>query len=101
MSTIRRQLNSVGKGIFVQFYEEFQELAHRDSLTREDKKPLAKKLFDSNPDADSLDAQFIRINCALKIFKKEWEREALEDVVASTHYKVTPQIKQRAKELLG
>lgn len=100
LDKFKRQLNSVGKGIFVEYYEDFFELAHRKQLSRDDKKPIAQKLLEFNPDANSLDAQFVRINCALQIFKNGWEKEALTEIISSSHPKVTSKIKKRARELL-
>jgi hypothetical protein len=47
-----------------------------------------------------LRGQITRINAALRIFRKEWEREALKEVINSTHKYITNDIKHRAKELM-
>jgi hypothetical protein len=43
---------------------------------------------------------FCWINAALRIFKNEWQREALNEVINSSHKLITNEIKIRATELI-
>jgi hypothetical protein len=101
MEQMKRLLASIGKKSFVEFYEEYQVLHRKGkNLTIEDKHSLARKLLDSNPEATELGGQMTRINAALRIFRNEWDREALKEVINSTHKFITNDIKHRAKELM-
>lgn len=101
MEQMKRLLASIGKKSFVDFYEDYEHLYKKGKdLTKEDKNKLARKLLVSNPDATELGGQMTRINAALRIFKNEWQREALEEVINSTHKIITNDIKLRAKELM-
>jgi hypothetical protein len=101
MEQMKRLLASIGKKSFVEFYEDYQLLYKKGkNLTKEDKNKLARKLLESNPDATELGGQLIRISAALRLFKNEWQREALEEVINSTHKIITNNVKLRAIELL-
>jgi hypothetical protein len=47
-----------------------------------------------------LGGQLVRISAALRLFKNKWQREALEEVINSTHKMITNNVKVRAMELL-
>lgn len=101
MEQMKRLLTSIGKKSFVEFYEDYQQLYKKGkNLTKEDKNKLARKLLESNPDATELGGQLTRINAALRIFKNEWQREALEEVINSTHKMITDNVKLKATEIM-
>lgn len=101
MADLNRLLNTVGKKSFVDFYQEYQELyLKKDKLLMDLKLSLAKKLLDNNPDAEEESGQITRINAAIRIFKFGWEKEALNIIVNSKHFRITKEIKQKASELL-
>nr|WP_263323557.1 hypothetical protein [Neobacillus sp. Marseille-Q6967] len=101
MDEMKRLLASIGKKSFVDFYENYQRLYLKGrNLTKEDKELFAKKLLESNPNASELRGQITRINAALRIFKHDWQKEALNEVITSTHKIITNDIKNRARELL-
>ena len=98
MEGLERFLASVGKISFVEHFEEYRnQFMHRDD---DNKKQLAAKLLKSNPKADSLQAQITRINAAIRIFENQLQMKALEMVIESKNKRITPEIKQRAKEII-
>ncbi|AQU78447.1 hypothetical protein [Planococcus faecalis] len=102
MSTVDRALRSIGKANFVEYFEDYKELAFsKDKVSGKDKMPLAKKLLENNPNASKLSGQLIRISSAINIFKKGWEVEALREVIGSKHPSITKEIKVRAAALIG
>lgn len=101
ISDYKRLLNSVGKSSFVENYEGYRGLFLKGKgLSSDDKKEFANKLYERNPDASSFQAQLTRVSCAINIFKNGWEQEALKDIVSSTSKRVSPEIINKAKELL-
>lgn len=102
MSTVDRALKSIGKANFVEYFEDYKELAFsKDKISGNDKMPLAKKLLDNNPNASKLSGQLIRISSAIGIFKNGWEVEALQEVIASKHPSITNEIKAKAGVLVS
>ncbi|WP_075619821.1 hypothetical protein [Paenisporosarcina indica] len=77
---LEKKLRSIGKEIFVEYFEEFRDL-------NVDREELAKKLLKDNPKAISLDAQKTRISNARKIFELKMEIEALDNIVKSDRLK--------------
>lgn len=101
MSTVDRELRSIGKSNFVEYFEDYKELAFsKEKITGSDKMPLAKKLLENNPNATKLSGQMIRISSAVGIFKNGWEEDALREVLASKHPSITEEIKAKAKALI-
>jgi hypothetical protein len=84
-------LKSIGKEIFVKYYQEFKDL-------NIDKEVLAKRLLNENPKAYKISGQYIRISNARIIFKETLQVEALEIIISSS--KLDEDILKRAKELL-
>lgn len=102
MSTVNRALQSIGKSNFVQYFEDYKELAFsKDKLSGKDKLPLAKKLLEDNPNASKISGQLIRISSAITIFKNGWEEEALKEIIASKHPSITREIKAKASVLVN
>ncbi|WP_281862681.1 hypothetical protein [Planomicrobium okeanokoites] len=102
MSTVDWALRSIGKTNFVEYFEDYKELAFsKEKITRSDKMPLAKKLLENNPNASKLSGQLIRISSAIGIFKNGWEVEALKEVIASKHPSITKDIKAKAMTLIS
>jgi hypothetical protein len=101
MADLNRLLNTVGKKSFVDFYQDYQNLYMlKDKLAMDKKLSLAKKLLERNPDAEEESGQVTRINAAIRIFKYGWDKEALEIIINSKHFKISNEVKQRASELL-
>jgi hypothetical protein len=73
---VKRKLNSIGKGIFIKYYEEFKN-------TNNDTVGLANKLLKENIKASSLPAQKTRITNARSIFKNNLQVMALKEVIGS------------------
>lgn len=102
MSTVDRALKSIGKSNFVQYFEDYKELAlSKEKLSGTDKLPLAKKLLKDNPNASKISGQLIRISSAIQIFKNGWEEEALKEVIASKHPSITKEVKAKASLLIS
>lgn len=102
MSTVDRALQSIGKTNFVEYFEDYKELAFsKDKITGTDKLPLAKKLLENNPKATKLSGQLIRISSAIGIFKNGWEDEALRAVIESKHPSISKEIKEKAASLIS
>ncbi|WP_416144627.1 hypothetical protein [Planococcus koreensis] len=102
MSTVDRALQSIGKTNFVEYFEDYKELATRkEKITSEDKMRLAKKLLEDNPNATKLSGQMIRISSAISIFKNGWELDALREVIASKHPSITADIKAKAAAIVN
>lgn len=102
MSTVDRALRSIGKANFVEYFEDYKELAFsKKKLSGDDKMPLAKKLLENNPNATKTSGQLIRISSAIGIFKNGWEVEALKAVMNSTHPSITKEIKVKAAALIA
>ncbi|MGN7409439.1 hypothetical protein [Sporosarcina sp. SAFN-010] len=89
---LEKKLRSIGKEIFVEYFEEFSDLSV-------DNGELAKKLLSENPKAISLNAQKTRISNARKIFEKNMEIRALENIVESN--RVKENIREKAKRLVA
>ncbi|TQR14734.1 hypothetical protein [Psychrobacillus soli] len=87
---LEKKLRSIGKEIFVEYFEEFRDL-------NVDREELSKKLLKDNPKAISLDAQKTRISNARKIFELKMEKEALENIVKSDRLK--DNIREKAKRI--
>ena len=101
VSTVERALNSIGKSNFVEYFEDYKELAlSKEKLTGKDKMPLAEKLLENNPDATKLSGQMIRISSAITIFKNDWSADALRLVVNSKHSSITDETKEKASLIL-
>lgn len=73
MADVVRLLNSVGKKIFVEYYDDFKNVT--------DKNALAQKLLQENTNASSIGGQMTRINCAVRIFDNNLQLEALDIVL--------------------
>ncbi|MGM0898280.1 MAG: hypothetical protein ACQEV0_10280 [Bacillota bacterium] len=102
MSTVDRALKSIGKSNFVQYFEDYKELAFsKEKLSGTDKLPLAKKLLEDNPKASKISGQLIRISSAITIFKNGWEEQALKEVIASKHPSITKEVKAKASVLIS
>ncbi|MDN3451655.1 hypothetical protein QMA09_15760 [Planococcus sp. APC 3906] len=100
MSTVDRALKSIGKSNFVEYYEDYRELAFsKEKISGSDKLPLANKLLEDNPNASKLSGQLIRISSAIGIFKNGLEEEALREVISSKHPSITKEIKAKAAKL--
>lgn len=76
MTTTVRKLYSIGKKVFVDYYDEFKN-------TSIDKYKLAQKLLEENPKAETISGQLIRIGYARQIFTENGQREALEIICDS------------------
>jgi hypothetical protein len=101
MSTVDRALRSIGKANFVEYFNDYKELAFsKEKISGNDKLPLANKLLQNNPNAIKLSGQLIRISSAISIFKKGWQDEALKEVIKSKHPSITSDIKKRAAKLI-
>jgi len=87
---LEKKLRSIGKEIFVKYFEEFRDL-------NVDREELSKKLLKDNPKAISLNAQKTRISNARKIFELKMEKEALENIVKSDRLK--DNIRENAKRI--
>lgn len=102
MSTVDRALRSIGKSNFVEYFEDYKELAFsKEKISGSDKVPLARKLLESNPNATKLSGQMIRISSAIGIFKNGWEEDALREVLASKHPSITKEIKAKATAIIN
>ncbi|MDN7247076.1 hypothetical protein [Planococcus shenhongbingii] len=102
MSNVDRALRSIGKSNFVEYFEDYKELADsKEKITGNDKMPLAKKLLEKNPNATKLSGQMIRISAALGIFRNGWEEAALKEVMESKHPSITKEIKAKAASLIN
>ena len=101
VSTVERSLNSIGKSNFVEYFEDYEELAlSKEKLTGKDKIPLAEKLLENNPNATKLSGQMIRISSAITIFNNDWSAEALRLVIKSKHSSITNETKAKASSIL-
>lgn len=87
---LERALNSVGKSIFIKYYDDFKS-------QNKDKKTLAQKLLNDNNKEKSENAQMTRIYYAYKIFENNMQKQALEIIISS---KVSEEIKEKAKKIL-
>lgn len=102
MSRLDRALRSIGKSNFVEYFEDYRELAFsKKKITSADKMVLATKLLESDPNATKLSGQIIRILSAMGIFKNGWEKDALKEVMASKHPSITKEIKAKAMTLIN
>lgn len=102
MSDIKRLLASVGKKSFVEFYEEYRLLYRRgSSMTQQDKHQLAERLLQMNSEATTIQGQYTRINTALRIFKNDWQTDALKEVIHSTHPAISRELKEKANSLFN
>lgn len=88
---MERKLRSIGKEIFVEYFEDFQDL----TIDREE---LALKLLKENPKATSLGAQQTRISNARKIFELNMERQALITIIESN--RLNENIRDKAKKIV-
>lgn len=70
MKTLIRKLNSIGKQSFVENYFDYKNGV--------DKNTLARKLLNSNPNANTIGGQLTRISCANWIFENDLQYEALK-----------------------
>lgn len=73
MTDVIRLLNSIGKKIFIDYYDDFRNVP--------DKKELAMKLLRENPRATTLSGQTTRIACAIRIFENQLQIEALDIII--------------------
>lgn len=87
---LEKKLRSIGKEIFVEYFEEFRNLTV-------DREELAIKLLEENPKANSLAAQKTRISNARKIFELKMEREALVNIIESD--RLNENIREKAKRI--
>lgn len=85
-----RKLRSIGKEIFVEYFEDFKDLTI-------DREKLALKLLKENPKATSLGAQQTRISNARKIFELKMEKEALFTIIESN--RLNDNIRAKAKKI--
>lgn len=76
MIDVTRLLNSVGKKIFVDYYQDFKKKYI-------DKDELAQKLLYENPNAKKIGGQITRISCAQRIFANNLNLEALSIILSS------------------
>ncbi|WP_379143594.1 hypothetical protein [Paenibacillus sp. sgz500992] len=91
MTKINNHLNSIGKEIFITYYNDLKNF----NLNKEE---LAVRMCNENPDAHSLKAQIIRINLSRKLFERNEHIEALRIIVASI--KLPKWVVVKASELL-
>lgn len=89
---LEKRLRSIGKYIFVKYFEEFRN----ENFGREE---LARKLLNENPKASSIDAQKTRISNARRIFELGMERDALINIINSD--KLESSIVEKAKEIVA
>lgn len=97
MTKLDRLLASIGKASFVENYYEFKKIYTKGMHLLDDKKKLAEKLLQNNPEAESLNGQVTRINCAIRIFNEKQHINALENIVES---RVSQSTKRKAIELI-
>lgn len=76
MKDVSRLLESVGKKIFIDYYNYFKNI-------NVDKRELAEKLLLENPNANTIGGQVTRVNCARRIFENNLEIEALNIIIKS------------------
>lgn len=99
MIDLNRLLNTIGKGNFVQFYEDYQELSSMGkNIKKDDKLRVAKKLLANNPNASEESGQITRINAAIRIFNNGLEKLALKEILNSHNSRITEEIKNKAKK---
>ncbi|BBI34940.1 hypothetical protein [Cohnella abietis] len=91
MSKTYKQLNTIGKEIFIRYYSEIKNL----NISKEF---LASKMLNENPKATSYDAQIIRVNTARIIFKSNRHLEALQLIINSD--KLPHSVIHEAKNLI-
>ena len=87
----QRILSSIGKEIFVKYYEKFKN----ESINN---KTLAEKLLDDNPKATSYNAQIVRVNSARRLIREGRVIDALYFIVDSR--KVNPETIAEEKAIL-
>lgn len=87
---LKRLLNSIGKEIFVRYYNDFKYVKDKDKF--------AEKLLSENESATSIGGQLTRINCAKRIFENKKEIEALKIICDSK--RMREDIKQIARKII-
>ena len=93
---IVRILNSIGKENFIRFYKDYKNY-YLSNNKKVDREILARKLLNDNSKAQKISGQYTRINCALRIFEKKVEVDALNIIINS---RVSDKVKSLAKEIL-
>ncbi|MFB5086544.1 hypothetical protein PGC35_04895 [Psychrobacillus sp. PGGUH221] len=100
MSNLDRLLRTIGKTNFVEYYEDYQNLVQNNkNINTDEKMRLANKLLKTNPKATKVSGQLARISAATQIFQNGWEKEALQEVINSSHKAITNEIKMKALSL--
>lgn len=87
---LEKRLKSIGKEIFVEYFEEFRDTTIRTQ-------DLANKLLKENQRATSFDAQKTRISNARKIFELKMEKVALDNIFKSERVNIN--IREKANRI--